>query len=166
MRKLCFAISVVGLLFSASPPARAQEPDTLSAAQRAGLALARLGGDTQVRIHASGVGRVSGWVVSSSPNLVTLQTDGSRIQVPAPGIDSLWVRSGGHAGKGALIGAAVAGIGLGAVAAILVHNTCDTSGGCDDAGGFVGGLAVGGAAGALIGALIGAAFPKWQLRLP
>ena len=164
MHRLCFAVSVAGLVTIASPLARAQEPDTLSAAQRAGVALARLEAGQRVRIHASGIGMVKGWVVSSSPDLVTLRTDGSRIEVPAPGVDSLWVRGGSHAGTGALIGGAVAGIGLGVLGAGLAGgNECS----CGSAGGnFILGLAIGGAGGALVGALIGAPFPKWQLRVP
>ncbi len=160
MRALCFTVLVVGLVTVASPPAWAQEPDTLSAAQRAGVALARLGGGQRVRIRASRVGLVEGWVVSSSPNLVMLRTDGSRIEVPAPGVDSLWVRGGSHAGRGALIGGAVAVAGIGLLAAAL-----------SGAEGFSaaavpGAVVVGGAGGALVGALIGAAFPRWQLRVP
>ncbi len=166
------AVSVAGLAALASQPARAQQSDTLSAAQRTGFALARLEVGHRVRIRASGVGLVEG-VVSSSPNLVTLRTaDGSRIEVPAPGVDSLWVLGGSHAGKGALIGGAVVGIGLGVVA----QGFSNYEGGCNDprsywvethhgtcgARPFFEGLLLGGAAGALIGALIGAPFPKWQ----
>lgn len=43
MHRLCFAVSVAGLVTIASALAQAQEPDTLSPAQRAGVALARLG---------------------------------------------------------------------------------------------------------------------------
>ena len=163
MRALSFTIAVVGLVTVASPLARAQEPDTLSPAQRAGLALARLGAGQHVRIRASGGGLVEGWVVSSSPNLVTLRTDGSRIEVPAPGVDSLWVRRG-SAGRGALIGGAVGGIGLALVGAASCHG-----GRANEAppGVCVAyGLVVGGAGGALVGALIGTAFPKWRLRVP
>ena len=175
MRSLCSTVSVIGALTIGSQPARAQQSDTLSPAQRAGLALARLGGGQRVRIRASGVGLVEGRVVSSWPNLLTLRTaDGSTIEVPAPGVDSLWVRGGSHAGKGALIGGAVVGIGLGVVAQGLSH----WEGGCNDslstwvalhhgtcgARPFFEGLLLGGAAGALIGALIGAPFPKWQQR--
>ena len=170
MHTLCFAVSVAGLVTIASALAQAQEPDALSPPQRAGLALARLGGGQRVRIRASGVGRVEGWVVSSSPNLVTLRTDGSRIDVPAPGVDSLWVRGGSHAGTGALIGGAVGGIGLGVFAGGLAASGGFTGhcapGGCDVGGSVVAGLFVGGAAGALLGALIGAPVPKWQLRVP
>lgn len=102
----------------------AQQADTLSPAQRAGAALALLGGQ-QVRIHRSGIGRVQGRLVSSSPTLVTLRTSDSSsiiveqslvkvhptvIDIPASSVDSVWVKRGSHAGVGALIG--VAGVGL------------------------------------------------------
>lgn len=159
MHRLCFAVSVAGLVTCASALAQAQQPDTLSALQRTGFALAHLKVDQRVRIRAGGVGLVEGWVVTSSPNLVTLRTDGSRIDVPAAGVDSLWVRGGSHAGTGALIGAVVAGTALFAAA-----SGC----GCGGEGGAnVGGaLLAAGAGGAFIGALIGAPFPKWQLRVP
>ncbi len=157
MHRLCFAVSVAGLVTIASPLARARRPDTLSTAQRAGVALARLGAGQRVRIRASGVGLVEGWVVSSSPNLVTLRTNGSRIEVPAPGVDSLWVRGGSHAGKGALIGGAVGGIGLGALAAAVVSGRRADCPNCKPGAFFAGGLLVGGAVGALVGALIGLA---------
>jgi hypothetical protein len=172
MDRLCFAVSVAGLVTIASALAQAQEPDTLSAAQRRGFALARLQVGQQVRIRTGGDGLVQGWI-SNSPTLVTLPTDGSRIEVPAPGVDSLWVRGGSHAGRGALIGGAVVGIGLGVLAAEFSH----VEGGCNDAWSvshgvscgarpFFEGLFIGGAGGALIGALIGAAVPRWQLRVP
>lgn len=166
MRAFCSVISLVGLVTATSPLARAQEPDTLSPAQRAGWALARLGGGQRVRIRGSGVGRVEGWVVSNSANPVMLRTDGSRIEVPIPGVDSLWVRDGTHAGTGALIGAAIGGIALGAFASWAVHDLCEGAGNCEETGAFFLGFAIGGTGGAGIGALIGLAFPRWRLRVP
>ncbi|HYT05557.1 MAG TPA: hypothetical protein VEM13_11840 [Gemmatimonadales bacterium] len=164
MRRLCFTLSasVAGLVIVASPSARAQQLDTLSAAQRAGWALARLGVGQRVRVHGSGVGRVEGWVVSSSSALVTLHTDGSSIEVPAPGVDSLWVRGGTHAGTGALIGGVVGGLSLGAFGAMICPGECDISSGAA----LVRGGVVGAVIGSAFGALIGVAFPKWQLRVP
>src|SRR5881296_1886658 len=158
MRRVCFAVSVMGLVTLASQRARAQEPDTTSAAQRAGFALARLGGGQLVRIHNRRVGRRQGVVVSSSADRLTLETSlWGRIEVPASDVDSLWVRGGGHAGTGALIGAVLGGVAV-------AKANCEGSVNCGEAGGFVFGLAVGGAVGAGIGALIGSAFPKWRLR--
>jgi hypothetical protein len=161
MHLLRVAVSVAGLVTIASLCARAQEPDTLSAAQRAGLALARLGDGQWVRLRGSRVGLIEGSVVSSSPTLVTLRTDGLRVEVPAPGVDSLWVL-GSHAGSGALIGGAVGGIGLGVLAAAVANSfNCKS---CTSDVAEV--RLVGAAGGALIGALIGAAVPKWRLRVP
>lgn len=162
LRRLCVGGSVAGLVALASQPARAQQSDTLSAAQRTGVALARLRVGQQVRVRARGTGLVQGWI-SSSPNLVTLRTG---IEVPAAGVDSLWVRGGSHAGIGALVGGAVVGIGLGAVVQGFSH----FEGGCNHppsrcgAAPFFEGLVIGGAGGALLGALIGGPFPKWQQR--
>ena len=166
MRRLCFAVSVIGLVTLASQRARAQEPDTTSAAQRAGFALARLGGGQLVRIHNRRVGRRQGVVVSSSADRLTLETSWGRIEVPASDVDSLWVRGGGHAGTGALIGAVLGGVALGAGGVAVAKANCEGSVNCGEAGAFVFGLAVGGAVGAGIGALIGSAFPKWRLRAP
>src|SRR2546425_7605883 len=167
MRRVCFAVSVMGLVTLASQRARAQEPDTTSAAQRAGFALARLGGGQLVRIHNRRVGRRQGVVVSSSADRLTLETSfWGRIEVPASDVDSLWVRGGGHAGTGALIGAVLGGVALGAGGVAVAKANCEGSVNCGEAGGFVFGLAVGGAVGAGIGALIGSAFPKWRPRAP
>src|SRR5260370_30421192 len=119
MYMLRVAMSVAGLATIASPRAQAQGLDTLCAAQRAGLALARLGAGQRVRIRAKGVGLVYAWVVSSSPPLVTLSTDGSRIEVAAPAVDSLWGLGGSHAGEGARIGAGVGGV-AGAVSGFVI----------------------------------------------
>ena len=147
----------------------AQAPDTLTPAQRAGLALARLGAGQRVRIVTRDSEFVEGSVMAASPNLLRLRTDGTLI-LPASRVDSLWVRGGSHAGTGALIGGAVLGIGLGVLAQGFSH----AEGGCNEPGygrgcgpaPFFEGLLIGGAAGALVGALIGAPFPKWQLRVP
>ncbi len=165
MRALSFIIAVVGLVTVASPLARAQEPDTLSPAQRAGVALARLGARQRVRIVTRDSEFVEGSVMAASPNLLRLRTDGTLMDLPASRVDSLWVRSGSHAGRGALIGGALGGIGMAALAAA----TTTSSSVCFrcNAGTFLApAVVVGVAGGALVGALIGAAVPKWQLRVP
>ena len=163
MRLLHFALAAAGLVALTTALA-AQEPDTLTPAQRAGLALARLGAGQRVRIVIRDSDFVEGSVLATSPSLVTVRTDGSVIGIPVPRIDSLWVKRGTHAGRGALIGAAPGLVFLGAV---LV-----TSGGSNgeardlrNFSGAITGLAllVGGT---VVGALIGAATPKWQLQAP
>jgi hypothetical protein len=107
---------------------------------------------------------VDGLVVTTSPRLVSVRTDGSVIHIPVPSVDSLWVERGTHAGKGALIGAVP---GLAFLGAILV-----TSGGPNGeardirnfTGAITGLLLLGG--GIAVGALIGGATPNWQLQAP
>jgi len=159
----CGAILFAGLVAFATALI-AQEPDTLSPAQRAGRALVRLGAGQRVRIITRENAFVDGSVVTTSPRLVSVRTDGSVIDIPVPSVDSLWVERGTHAGKGALIGAVPGLVFLGAV---LV-----TSGGPNGeardlrnfTGPITGLLLLGG--GIAVGAIIGAATPKWQLEAP
>jgi len=165
--KLCFAVSVAGLVTMASPPAWAQARDTLSAAQRAGFALAHLGGGQRVRIWQKRVFfERQGQVVSSSGDLLTLRVEGARIEVPASDVDSLWVRRGNHAGTGALIGGVVAGLAVGAFGAAVSKSDCEGGYACHEASAFFGGLLIGGVMGSGVGALIGAAVPRWQRWVP
>ena len=168
MSRLRFAVSVAGLVTIASALVQAQEPDTVGASQRTGLTLARLRVGQWVRVRTHRNGFVEGWI-SNSPNLVTLRAaDGSMIDVPASGVASLRVRHGSHARTGALIGGAVAGIGLG----VLTQGFSTAEGGCNEPGygsgcgpgPFFVGFLVGGAGGALAGALIGVAVPRWQYQ--
>ncbi|HYL54696.1 MAG TPA: hypothetical protein VEU73_03865 [Gemmatimonadales bacterium] len=159
----CGAIVVAGLMAFATAVI-AQEPDTLSPAQRAGRALARLGAGQPVRIITREDQFIEGSLVTTSPSLVTVRTDRSVIEIPVPSVDSLWVRRGTHAGKGALIGAVP---GLAFLGAVLV-----TSGGPNGeardirnfTGAITGLLVLGG--GMVVGAIIGAASPDWQLQAP
>lgn len=163
MHRQMLAVLGTGLLALAVAPARAQELDTVSAAQRAGAALARLGVGQRVRIVGSEVGFVFGSVLSASPTFVTLRTDSATIEVPARRVDSLWVREGTHAGRGALIGGAVGAAFFGGV----LGGLCQPREGCTNRGvAMLAGAVVGAVPGGLLGALIGLAVPKWQLRLP
>ena len=163
MRSLHCGAILVGFV-ALAPGLIAQEPDTLSPAQRAGRALARLGAGQRVRIITRENEFVDGLVVTTSRRLVSVRTDGSVIDIPVPSVDSLWVERGTHAGKGALIGAVPGLVFLGAV---LV-----TSGGPNGeardlrnfTGAITGLLLLGG--GIAVGAIIGAATPKWQLEAP
>ena len=84
-----------------------------------------------MRIRAKGVGLVDGWVLSSSPSLVTLRAETSSIEVAAVAVDSLWEPEGSHGGAGAGIGATVGGA-AGAVAGLVIGNGIGaTRGPCD-----------------------------------
>ena len=119
MHRLGFSVLLIGLLTVGTERVRAQQPDTLTPAQRAGVALARLEDGQRVRVRAKGHAITGGQVVESSASLVTLRRDRSLIAIPVQRVDSLWVRSN-YAGSGALIGGAVGGAVLGgAVGAII-----------------------------------------------
>ena len=158
--------SVVVLLTTAGRTVSSQQADTLKATQQVGIALARLIGGQWVRVRARG-GLFEGWFVRSSPSFVTLRTAGAElVDVSPPTIDSLWMRVGNHAGRGALIGGLLGGVTLALVGA---HEANDPNGPFEP--GHVGEVTVaafliGGAGGGLIGALIGRSAQKWQLAAP
>lgn len=169
MHMLRVAVPVAGLVCIVSPHAQTQGLDTLTAAQRAGRALARLRGGQRVQIVTRDSGLVEGSVEATSPTVVGLRTQGTVRYVTASSVDSLWVR-GSHAGVGALIGGAVVGIGFG----FMAQSFSSYAGACNGpysgqpcrTSPFSEGFVLGGLGGALIGALIGGASPKWQLRVP
>ncbi len=165
MRTLALVVATLSLVSLLAPPGFAQQVSSLSAAERAGVALARLGARQRVRIRVEGEGLVEGSVELASPSLVVLRVDGSPERIPATAVDSLWVHST-HWRRGALIGATIGGIGLGAIVAALVHGTCENASGCNDLAGFFSGLALGAFGGSVVGGLIGGAFPTWQQRVP
>src|SRR3989441_12364966 len=163
MRTLALVVATLSLVSLLAPPGFAQQVSSLSAAERAGVALARLGARQRVRIRVEGEGLVEGSVELASPSLVVLRVDGSPERIPATAVDSLWVHST-HWRRGALIGATIGGIGLGAIVAALVHGTCENASGCNDLAGFFSGLALGAFGGSVVGGLIGGALPAWRQR--
>ncbi|HVH31836.1 MAG TPA: hypothetical protein VNA31_09270 [bacterium] len=165
MRVLHFAVSLAGLVALRSQLALAQAPDTLSAARRAGWALARLGAGQRVRIVTRASEFVEGSVVTTSPTLLSVRTAESVVDIPTSGVDSLWVRGGSHAGTGALIGAVPGVLVLGAT---FVYSQIAPAGETRDLnsfGGAISGLFLLGV-GTAIGAIVGAHTPKWELRVP
>src|SRR3989442_10731456 len=82
MRLLHFAIAVAGLVALTTALA-AQEPDTLSAAQRAGLALARLGAGQRVRIVTRDSEFVEGSVMAASarPDRKSTRLNSSHVRI-------------------------------------------------------------------------------------
>jgi hypothetical protein len=95
----CGAILFAGLVAFATALI-AQGPDTLSPAQRAGRALVRLGAGQRVRIITRENAFVDGSVVTTSPRLVSVRTDGSVIDIPVPSVDFALGRARHARGKG------------------------------------------------------------------
>ncbi len=161
MHRLGFSVLLIGLLTVGNERVRAQQPDTLTPAQRAGVALARLEDGQRVRVRTKGHAFTEGQVVESSASLVTLRRDRSLIAIPVQRVDSLWVRSN-YAGRGALIGGAASGLFFGTFLASVCPRECSVSSARGAINGAVGGAVLGGAVGAIIGMLI----PKWRLQVP
>lgn len=138
----------MALLVSASPPARAQRQDSVS---RVGAALARLHPYDCIRVHSQ-QGWAEGVVERSSSSPVILRVDKTSSRVSATAIDSIFVGHS-HAGKGALIGAAVTGILMAKLAGDLGANPFE-------------GLGLGAVPGALLGAIVGSTSHHWSLAAP
>jgi len=120
MHRLGFSVLLSGLLTVGTERVRAQQPDTLTPAQRAGVALARLEDGQRVRVRAKGHAITGGQVVESSASLVTLRRDRSLIAIPVQRVDSLWVRSNYGALIGGAVGGAVLGGAVGAIIGVLI----------------------------------------------
>lgn len=158
MMPLLLSLSIAGPVRAQRRDTTSQAHDTLSA-HRAMLALARLRPGQRVHIVTKDSQYVDGHIVEASSSLIAVRYDDSVSTVPSDRIDSLVVRSGAHAGMGALIG----GLLLGAVAASMGSSSSCNEGPCfSPEGGFFVGFVVG----LLPGALIGAAIPHWEQRVP
>jgi len=155
------AVALGGLVAIASSVVRAQQPDTSLPSNHVARALPGLERGQRVRIRVNGDGLVEGLVLGSSERLVTIRSAGAATAIPAAVVDSLWVRST-HAGRGALIGGAVLGLGFGALGATVCPRECDVSSATAfERGGLIG-IVLGGA----IGATVGLTAPSWRLRVP
>jgi len=155
------AVAVAWLVAMASSVVRAQQPDTSLPSNHVARALPGLERGQRVRIRVNGDGLKEGVVLGSSERLVTIRRAGAATAIPAAGVDSLWVR-GTHAGRGALIGGAVLGLGFGALGATVCPSECDVS----SATGFERGGLIGFVLGGAIGAIVGLTVHSWRLRVP
>lgn len=108
-----------------------------------------------VRVNGSTLGTRVGPVATRTDSTLTLAS--SVIRVAA--IDSLWVRGGGHAGTGGLVGGLV-----GLAAGIAIASGCGSDLSALNCRGAA--VTVGTLGGGLIGLGIGAAIPHWRLRFP
>lgn len=144
----------IALLAVAPLPAYGQLQDSVS---RVGTALAGLRYHSHIRVYTQTLGWVEGSVqISSSSVLNMLQEPGDTLRVfRAPQISSVFVRHS-HAGRGALIGGAITGVGLGALSAVYGNSTGDVFGAA-----FVGMLP-----GILLGAIIGETSREWSQVAP
>lgn len=82
-------------------------------------------------------------------------------------VDTIWAARRAIA-KGAVIGAGVGGVGLGAIAVVMVRGLCDSVDGCreDYVPAFLGWGALGAGSGAALGAGLGAVFRRWERVWP
>lgn len=117
-----------------------------------------------IRIRLQTGQRLEGHVaaVDSSPPVLRF----AELQPPVAiaVIDSLWLREGA-AGRSALVGGIVAGVGMFAVAASVCSGLTESAG-CEDWGAVTGWSVAAAAGGALLGAAIGSRAPRWRLINP
>jgi hypothetical protein len=115
-----------------------------------------------VRVTGRDIGTHAGAFGAVRDGALWLQGQPADHNVPVAGIDSMWVKSGGHASTGALIGGLV---GTVVSIAVISGKSCDFG----DSG-CLGGLYAASAgitlAGLLVGAVIGSGAKSWQLRYP
>jgi hypothetical protein len=126
------------------------------------LALRSLQVGRTVRIAGRDIGTLTGPLLEVREGTLWLEQQPANRMVPIAGIDSMWVKGGGHAGAGALVGGLIGSVvGLAAVSGRhcqLGDTACLGGTYVESAGIALGGL--------LVGALIGSGMKSWQLRYP
>lgn len=132
-------------------------------------ALAALRPDNTVRVHALGVGWLSGSVIRTGADSLVLGLNGSDRVLQTAAIDSMLVRHS-HVGLGAGLGA-LAGMLVGARAGGCTQPPATSLGAAAAAIGpqiscGVGHVMIGLAIGAGVGAIVGELLPSWERRLP
>ncbi|MGH7492225.1 MAG: hypothetical protein ACREOO_07510 [bacterium] len=116
-------------------------------------------------VEVKNLGRLQGQLLSTQNDSLFINTGTSKSGIPHAAIQALWTR-GRATNTGAIAGATLGGIGVGAYVLILCTVALSEDGvsgnegevwGCALAGGLVGA-----AGGGLLGGVIGAAIPKWH----
>ncbi|OLC35258.1 MAG: hypothetical protein AUH81_10615 [Candidatus Rokubacteria bacterium 13_1_40CM_4_69_5] len=126
------------------------------------IALRSLKVGRDVRVSGRDIGTRAGSFGAVRDGALWLQGQPADHTVPVAGIDSMWVKSGGHAATGALIGGLM---GTVVSLAVISGKSCAFGDrGClwglyaESAGITLAGL--------LVGAMIGSGAKSWQLRYP
>jgi hypothetical protein len=153
-------ILVLSLLYGLPPSATAQER-----AEPTLHTFARIDTLDAIRLSIAG-SRVEGRFRGANESGLLLQLDSETRSLQFSAVDTLWIR-GRSAGTGALVGAAILGLGTSILFGWANHALCDAAEcGGEFAEGFRVGALVGVPAGALLGAAIGLLVPKWHRRYP
>lgn len=115
-----------------------------------------------VRVVGREIGTLTGALLEVREGTLWLQHQPANRMVPIAGIDSMWVKGGGHAAAGALVGGLIGSVvGLAVVSGKqcqLGDTSCLTGSYLESAGIALGGM--------LVGALIGSGTKNWQRRYP
>ena len=152
------SLALVGIIALAAQAAgQAAPPPDLRV-----LALRSLKVGRDVRVTGRDIGTYAGSFGAVRDGALWLQAQPADRSVPVAGIDSLWVKSGGHAATGALIGGLV---GTAVSIAVISGKSCNF-GDSSCLGGLYAESAGITLAGLLVGALIGSGAKSWQLRYP
>lgn len=111
--------------------------------------------------------RLEGRVANLADTHLMLRLGAGDERVALADVDTVWTAKRAIA-KGALIGAGVVGVGLGAFAVVMVRGLCDSVDGCseDYVPAFFGFGAIGAVGGAALGAGAGALFRRWERVWP
>jgi hypothetical protein len=111
--------------------------------------------------------RMEGRVATLADSLLVLRHGASLERIAVADVDTAWVAKRAIA-KGAAIGAGIGGVGLGALAVVMVRGLCDSVNGCgeDYLPAFFGWGALGAAGGAALGAGLGALADTWERAWP
>jgi len=155
------AACVVFLLLAALPMGARGQPVSLDAVVHA------LGAGDAIRLDVSRSGRVEGRFIVATATTLTLTSHDSRVLVPLPDIERLWVQARATR-KGAVIGAGVGAL-IGIVGGLLIGGVaCEPVDGGDCTPAQVAATVgiLGGGGGAALGAGVGFAFLRWRPRFP
>jgi hypothetical protein len=154
------------ILFSA-PSLGAQNGSLPVQSARLESAVARLDGNTTLRVRTTTTtaeGRFGG---TSADGLLLVKKGGIEAPIPLENVTAIW-KLGNSAGKGAAVGTVIGGTLLGGLGVLFVAGLCESTDGCTSDKvrlAFLGG-AVGAGAGAVLGTIFGSLSRQWVRILP